>query len=116
MYGIALCGSGSISIYTHTMTTYNTHKNQQERKATFEKYREFIFKELCYAKGKGSRKKKDLYSHIYYLGNKVFDCEEEEYQAIGKYRGRWRDHPWERDSPEELIIREIALGYGCFNY
>ena len=91
-------------------------KNQTQRKATFETYREFIYKELCYAKGKGSRKKKDLFYHIYYLGHKTFGCEEAEYQGIGKYRGAWRDHPWKMDSPEELIIREIALGYGCFCY
>lgn len=93
--------------------------NQIIRKDAVEKYKIFIddiVKPINGKNPKGIRYRKWLRGAILHYSTKIFDNEEDEYNAIGKYgRGLFKDlHNFNNDELKKLY--ELSQEFGAFEY
>lgn len=92
-------------------------QSQMKRKKHLEKYNDFLEN---ITNGKKQRRfRMNFKRYLIYLSETVFPYEEEEYKNIGKFgRGMWNIDQLKKTFSEEdlVIVREIAEGFGCFEY
>ena len=89
---------------------------QLKRKACFLKYEEEL--NVMRDVKKGTRYRKWLFLRLKHFADHVFENEDVEYQAIGKfYRGMWYNVSNTFKRKEEMeFIEMIANEYGAFDY